>query len=96
MSREEAERALGRPGRATPAIRARNRLLFSTTCATPGCRKELNPRYAEAEDALLGQLHHLQTDIYGSRSQPIQNEYIFRNILRIITFIIIISLYIAT
>ena len=31
-----------------------------------------NPRYAEAEGALLGQFRHLHTDIYGSRGEPIQ------------------------
>jgi hypothetical protein len=29
--------------------------------------REFNPRYAEAEGALLGQLRHLHTDIYGNR-----------------------------
>ncbi|MFT5027933.1 MAG: type I restriction enzyme R subunit [Candidatus Binatia bacterium] len=29
--------------------------------------RTFNPRYAEAEGALLGQFRHLQTDIYGNR-----------------------------
>jgi type I restriction enzyme R subunit len=29
--------------------------------------REFNPRYAEAEGALLGQFRHLHTDIYGTR-----------------------------
>ncbi len=29
--------------------------------------REFNPRYAEAEGALLGQFRHLHTDIYGKR-----------------------------
>ncbi|MDA1277464.1 MAG: hypothetical protein O2960_25975 [Verrucomicrobia bacterium] len=28
---------------------------------------EFNPRYAEAEDALLEKFRHLHTDIYGNR-----------------------------
>ena len=28
--------------------------------------REFNPRYAEAEGALLGRLRHLHTDIYGN------------------------------
>ncbi len=30
--------------------------------------REFNPRYTEAEDTLLGQFHHLHTDIYGNRA----------------------------
>ncbi len=29
--------------------------------------REFNPRYVEAEGALLGQFRHLHTDIYGNR-----------------------------
>ena len=29
--------------------------------------REFNPRYAEAEGALLGAFRHLHTDIYGNR-----------------------------
>lgn len=29
--------------------------------------REFNPRYAEAEGALLGKFRHLHTDIYGNR-----------------------------
>ena len=33
--------------------------------------------YAEAEGTLLGQFHHLHTDIHGNRGAPInQAEYI--------------------
>jgi len=31
--------------------------------------REFNPRYAEAEGALLGQFRHLHTDIYGNRGR---------------------------
>ncbi|HMP72083.1 MAG TPA: hypothetical protein PKE55_02360 [Kiritimatiellia bacterium] len=39
---------------------------FSTTCSTPRCGNSIL-RYAEAEGALLGQLHHFHTEIYGNR-----------------------------
>ena len=32
--------------------------------------REFNPRYAEAEGALLGQFRHLHTDIYGNPPSP--------------------------
>jgi|SRR5690242_9284979 len=32
--------------------------------------REFNPRYAEAEGALLGQFRHLYTDIYGNPPSP--------------------------
>jgi type I restriction enzyme R subunit len=31
--------------------------------------REFNPRYAEAEGALLGQFRHLHSDIYGNRGR---------------------------
>jgi len=31
-----------------------------------------NPRYAEAEGALLGQFRHLHTDIYDNRGERIR------------------------
>jgi type I restriction enzyme R subunit len=35
--------------------------------------REFNPRYAEAEGALLGQFRHLHTDIYGNRADRPQH-----------------------
>ena len=36
--------------------------------------REFNPRYAEAEGALLGQFRHLHTDIYGNREFPVRRS----------------------
>ncbi|MBK7765064.1 MAG: HsdR family type I site-specific deoxyribonuclease, partial [Sulfuritalea sp.] len=49
-----------------PADRAKNRSLFFDDLLDAKLR-EFNPRYAEAEGALLGQFRHLHTDIYGNR-----------------------------
>ncbi|WP_216902404.1 HsdR family type I site-specific deoxyribonuclease [Synechococcus sp. CCY 9618] len=46
--------------------RAKNRSLFFDELLDAKVR-EFNPRYAEAEGALLGQFRHLHTDIYGNR-----------------------------
>ena len=66
VPREEAEHRRGfDPG--TPSVdRARNRSLFFDELLAAKVR-EFNPRYAEAEGALLGQFRHLHTDIYGNR-----------------------------
>jgi len=72
VCREEAERRRGfdppEAGRSEvpPAERARNRSLFFDGLLDAKVR-EFNPRYAEAEGALLGRFRHLHTDIYGNR-----------------------------
>jgi type I restriction enzyme, R subunit len=66
VSREEAERRRGFDAEVPPADRARNRSLFFDDLLDAKVR-EFNPRYAEAEGALLGQFRHLQTDIFGNR-----------------------------
>ena len=66
VSREEAERRRGFDPDIPPADRARNCSLFSDDLLDTKVR-EFNPRYAEAEGALLGQVCHLHTDIYGNR-----------------------------
>ena len=66
VSREEAERRRGL-GPDMPSVdRAKNRSLFFDDLLDAKVR-EFNPRYAEAEGALLGQFRHLHTDIYGNR-----------------------------
>jgi len=49
-----------------PADRAKNRSLFFDDLLDAKVR-EFNPRFAEAEGALLGRFRHLHTDIYGNR-----------------------------
>jgi len=66
VSREEAEQWRGFDPVAPPAERARNRSLFLDDLLDAKVR-EFNPRYAEAEGALLGKFRHLHTDIYGNR-----------------------------
>ena len=66
VSREEAEQRRGFDPEVPPADRARNRSLFFDDLLDAKVR-EFNPRYAEAEGALLGQFRHLHTDIYGNR-----------------------------
>lgn len=66
VSREEAERRRGFDPEMPPAERAKNRTLFFDDLLDAKVR-EFNPRYAEAEGALLGQLRHLHSDIYGNR-----------------------------
>ena len=66
VSREEAEQRRGFDPDMPPADRARNRSLFFDDLLDAKVR-EFNPRYAEAEGALLGQFRHLHTDIYGNR-----------------------------
>ena len=63
---EEAEQRRGFDPDVPPADRARNRSLFFDDLLDAKLR-EFNPRYAEAEGALLGQFRHLHTDIYGNR-----------------------------
>ena len=66
VSREEAEQRRGFDPEAPPPDRAKNRSLFFDDRLDTKVR-EFNPRYAEAEGALLGQFRHLHTDIYGNR-----------------------------
>lgn len=66
VSREESEQRRGFDPEVPPADRARNRSLFFDDLLDAKLR-EFNPRYAEAEGALLGQFRHLHTDIYGNR-----------------------------
>jgi type I restriction enzyme R subunit len=77
VSRDEAERRRGfeppspsglrRSGpEVPPGDRAKNRSLFFDDLLDAKVR-EFNPRYTEAEGALLGQFRHLHADIYGNR-----------------------------
>jgi type I restriction enzyme R subunit len=66
VSREEAERRRGFDPAVPPADRAKNRSLFFDDVLDAKLR-EFNPRYAEAEGALLGAFRHLHADIYGNR-----------------------------
>lgn len=66
VSREEAERRRGFDPNVPPADRAKGRALFFDDLLDAKVR-EFNPRYAEAEGALLGQFRHLHADIYGNR-----------------------------
>ena len=66
VPREAAERRRGFDPSVPPADRAKNRSLFFDDLLDARVR-EFNPRYAEAEGALLGQFRHLHTDIYGNR-----------------------------
>ena len=66
VSRDDGERRRGFDPEVPPAERAKNRTLFFDDLLDAKVR-EFNPRYAEAEGALLGQLRHLHSDIYGNR-----------------------------
>ncbi len=66
VPREEAEQRRGFDLEVPPAERAKNRSLFFDDLLDAKVRA-FNPRYAEAEGALLGQFRHLHTDIYGNR-----------------------------
>ncbi|MCM8623304.1 MAG: HsdR family type I site-specific deoxyribonuclease [Candidatus Accumulibacter sp.] len=66
VTREEAERRRGFDPEVPPAERAKNRSLFFDDLLDAKLR-EFNPRYAEAEGALLGAFRHLHTDIHGNR-----------------------------
>jgi len=78
VSREESEQRRGLDPGVPPANRAKNRSLFFDDLLDAKVR-EFNPRYAEAEGALLGQFRHLHTDIYGNRGRLInQAAYIAR------------------
>jgi type I restriction enzyme R subunit len=66
VPREEAERRRGFDPELPSADRARNRSLFFDDLLDTRVR-EFNPRYTEAEGALLGKFRHLHADIYGNR-----------------------------
>jgi type I restriction enzyme R subunit len=66
VPREEAELRRGFDPEVPPADRAKNRSLFFDDLLDAKVR-EFNPRYTEAEGALLGAFRHLHTDIYGNR-----------------------------
>ena len=66
VSREEAERRRGIAAMQKSEIRMTNASLFFDDLLDAKVR-EFNPRYVEAEGALLGRFRHLHTDIYGNR-----------------------------
>lgn len=66
VSREEAERRRGIAPIRNEELGIKNPSLFFDDLLDAKLR-EFNPRYAEAEGALLGQFRHLHTDIYGNR-----------------------------
>ena len=66
VSREEAEKRRGFDSSVPAEDRAKNRSLFFDDLLDAKVR-EFNPRYAEAEGALLGQFRHFHSDIYGNR-----------------------------
>jgi type I restriction enzyme R subunit len=65
---EEAEQRRGFDPDVPPADRARSRSLFFDDLLDAMLR-EFNPRYDEAEGALLGQFRHLHTAIHGNRGR---------------------------
>ena len=67
VPREEAERRRGfDPDGATPEERARKASLFFGDLLHSQVRA-FNPKYKEAEGALVGELQRLHADIYGNR-----------------------------
>jgi type I restriction enzyme R subunit len=66
VSREEAERRRGVERMKDEAGRMKGGSLFFDDLLDAKVR-EFNPRYAEAVGALLGQIRHLHSDIYGNR-----------------------------
>ncbi|MES9947683.1 MAG: HsdR family type I site-specific deoxyribonuclease [Candidatus Thiodiazotropha sp.] len=66
VSREESERRRGFDPDVPPKDRAKGRSLFFDDLLDAKVR-EFNPRYAEAEGALLGQFRHFHADIFGNR-----------------------------
>ncbi|MBP8201182.1 MAG: hypothetical protein KBH41_18205 [Azonexus sp.] len=68
VTRDEAEQRRGFDPDVPPADRAKNRSLFFDDLLDAKLR-EFNPRYAEAEGALLGRFRHLHANIYGNRGR---------------------------
>ena len=66
IPRKEAERRRGSDSGASLVGRAANRSLFFNDLLDSKVR-EFNPRYAEAEGALLGQFRYIHSNIYGNR-----------------------------
>ena len=66
VPRNEAEKRRGFDPEAPPKDRAKGRTLFFDNLLGTKVRK-FNPRYAEAEGALLGKFRHFRSDIYGNR-----------------------------
>ncbi|GJL83257.1 MAG: hypothetical protein DHS20C01_28910 [marine bacterium B5-7] len=66
VGREEAEQRRGFDPDVPPADRAKNRSLFFDDLLDAKVR-EFNPRYFDAEGALLRSFRHLHTDIHGNR-----------------------------
>jgi len=66
VPREEAEVRRGFDPEALPEERTKNISLFFDDLFDSKAR-EFNPRYSEAEGALLGKFRHLHSDIYGNR-----------------------------
>ena len=66
VSREEAGRRRGFDPDAPLKERAKGRSLFFDGVLDARVR-EFNPRYAEAEGALLGRFRHFRANIYGNR-----------------------------
>ncbi|NTW84406.1 MAG: type I restriction endonuclease subunit R, partial [Chlorobiaceae bacterium] len=66
LPRKEAERRRGFDSTIPADERVRNGSLFFDDLLDAKVR-EFNPRYAEAEGALLGQFRHFHADIYGNR-----------------------------
>jgi type I restriction enzyme R subunit len=66
VPREDAEQRREFDMDVPPKDRAKCRSLFFDDLLDAKVR-EFNPRYAEAEGALLGKFRHLHTDIYGNR-----------------------------
>jgi type I restriction enzyme R subunit len=66
VSQEEAEQRRSFDLVVSLSDRAKNRSLFFEDLLDAKIR-ELNPRYAEAVGASLGQFRHLHSDIYGNR-----------------------------
>ena len=66
VSREQAEQRRGFDPDVPSGDRAKNRTLFFDELLDAKVR-EFNPRYTEAQGALLGRFRLLHTDIYGNR-----------------------------
>ncbi len=66
VSREEAGRRRGFDPDTPLKERAKGRSLFFDSVLDAKVR-EFNPRYAEAEGALLGRFRHFRANIYGNR-----------------------------
>ena len=66
VTQEQAEQRRNFDPEVPLSDRAKNRSLFFDDLLDAKVR-EFNPRFAEAEGALLGQFRHLHNDIYGNR-----------------------------